>query len=220
MAIVPRKFIKIGFFILLMLSFFLIFQFIHSHDLNISIEGLKSKIDSYGIWAPVAFIVMYQIRPLFFLPATITSTAAALIWGWEALTYIIIADSLCATWQFLGARYFAHGFAQKIIKNRMDRVNRLVEKRAFITVFIVRLVPNIVLDLQNISFGLTKVKYVTYISATILGLLPGKFLIIYFIHSLTNMESGSLNMFKLLILFFLFIVVYGFLIFNKNLRKA
>lgn len=204
-----KFYLKIGLFVAAIGIIMVLFQFLNFDFSEIKIPELKTRIKSYGLWAPLAFIFIYQIRPFILLPATVASATAGIIWGWEALFYIVIAYSLCATWQFFVGRYFSSDTIDNLIKGKIKSVHSLIKKNAFLSVFIVRLVPNVVFDIQNLAFGMTKVKYTEYILATAIGLLPGTVLLVYFGNSFFHVTSKTHHWWKLILAIVLIILAYS-----------
>ncbi|MBP9855326.1 MAG: TVP38/TMEM64 family protein [Candidatus Omnitrophica bacterium] len=189
---------------ILIVFVFLVFTFIVIRHMNIdfsafTMDDLKSQINSYGVWSPIAFIALYQLRPFILLPSTLFTLAAGAIWGWTGLVFIMLADVICAAWEFFAARYVAHDTIRNIVGERMKKLDDRMEANAFMCVFLIRLIPNVALDIQNLAFGLTKIKFSKYILATFLGLLPGKMIMIYFGDSFLDVFKNPSEWWKILI---------------------
>ena len=71
--------------------------YINHNYLNISPEGIRKWILSFGIFSPIIYVVLYTIRPLILFPASILSLAAGLAFGaiWGTV-YTIIGATLGA----------------------------------------------------------------------------------------------------------------------------
>ncbi len=175
---------------------------------GITIESFKAKIDSFGIWGPVIYIVLYVFRPLILFPAAIFSASAGAIWGLEGLIYLLIGANLSSTAEFLLARYFAREAVEKLIKGKFSSVDEAVEKNGFVTVLLIRLIPNVAWDIQNLALGLTKVKFRDYALATLLGILPGSFALVYFGSSFISVITDPKNFWKIIVAFVIFGAVY------------
>lgn len=176
---------------------------------QITSDEFKARIDSFGIWGPIAYIILYIFRPLILLPAAITSASAGAIWGTtKGFIILQIGANLSAIGEFLIARYFAREAIEKMVKGKMAKIDDAVEKRGFVTVLLIRLIPNVTWDIQNFSLGLTKVKFRDYFLATLIGIMPGSFALVYFGSSLIKVLTDPKNLWMIILAIFIFIGVY------------
>ena len=175
---------------------------------KITVESFKESIDSFGIWGPVIYIVLYVFRPLILFPAAVFSASAGAIWGLKGLIYLVIGANLSAIAEFLIARYFAREMVEKLIKGKFSNVDKAVEQRGFITVLLIRLIPNVPWDIQNLALGLTKVKFRDYALATLIGILPGSFALVYFGSSFISVITNPKHFWKIIVAFVIFGAVY------------
>ncbi|MGE0268937.1 MAG: TVP38/TMEM64 family protein [Candidatus Omnitrophota bacterium] len=187
---------------------FLALRFFKVDFSNITIDSFKEKIDSFGIWGPVIYIVLYVFRPLLLFPASLYSASAGAIWGLNGLIYLIIGANLSSTAEFLIARYFARDAVEKFIKGKFNRIDQAIEKRGFVTVLLIRVIPNVAWDIQNLALGLTKVKFSDYTLATFIGILPGSFALVYFGSSFISVLTNPKHIWKILVAFVIFAAVY------------
>src|SRR3989344_4072997 len=199
---------------------FIALRFFNVDFSKITVESFKEKIDSFGIWGPVIYIVLYVFRPLILFPAAVFSASAGAIWGLKGLIYLVIGANLSAITEFLIARYFAREMVEKLIKGKFSNVDKAVEQRGFITVLLIRLIPNVPWDIQNLALGLTKVKFRDYALATFIGILPGSFALVYFGSSFISVMTNPKHFWKILLAFVLFWAVYYLHQFIRKKRNA
>lgn len=183
---------------------------------KVTTEVFKEKIDSFGIWGPVAYVIFYILRPLILFPAGILSASAGVIWGLKGFIYLQIAANLSSTAEFLIARYAARGAVEKFMKGKMSNVDAAIEKHGFLTVLLIRLIPNVAWDIQNLGLGLTKVKFRDYFIATLIGIMPGSFAFVYFGSSIIKVLTNPKNFWMILVAIALFVAVYAL---QKYLKK-
>ncbi|MBU1043954.1 MAG: TVP38/TMEM64 family protein [Candidatus Omnitrophica bacterium] len=182
---------------------------LHIDFSQISSDEFKIKIDSFGIWGPIAYIILYIFRPLILLPAALTSASAGIIWGpLKGFIILQIGANLSAIGEFFIARYFARSAVEKIVKGKMAKLDQAIEKKGFLTVLLIRLIPNVAWDIQNLSLGLTKVKFRDYFLATLIGIMPGSFALVYFGGSLISALSDPANFWKIIVAMLLLSGVY------------
>ncbi|MFC1667790.1 TVP38/TMEM64 family protein [Chlamydiota bacterium] len=209
--------IKLGFIVIFLIVLYAIFRMLNIDFSGISKEQLRDKINAIGIWGPVLYCIFYVIRPLILFPAGVLSASAGVIWG-LLKGYIIlqIAANISSTIEFLMARYFARGVIEKMMKGKSVKIDKAIEKHGFLTVLLIRLIPNVAWDIQNFSLGLTKVTFRDYFFATLIGILPGSFAFVYFGSSVIAILTNPKNIWMLGIAIIIFAGVY-FL--QKSLRK-
>lgn len=208
--------VKIVLFLAFAIVLFVALRLIGINYSNMSIAEIKTSIKSYGAWAPLIYILIYQIRPFILLPAAMASVAAGIIWGWEALIYIYLASIICATWQFFIARYFARDAVEKMVNAKAEAIKKYVEKNSMVSVIFIRMIPNVGFDIQNLILGLTKIKYWKYILGTIIGILPGSIILVYFGDSLVNVLMNPQNWWKMVLIV---LILGGIYYLQKNIRE-
>ena len=151
--------------------------YINHNYLNISPEGIRKWILSFGIFSPIIYVVLYTIRPLILFPASILSLAAGLAFGvlWGTV-YTIIGATLGAIVSFLVAKKFGKNITQKKTSNvKVQKIQSQMEVNGFFYVLLLRLIPLFNFDLISYLAGLSKVKLSHFVLATVIGIIPGTF---------------------------------------------
>lgn len=131
---------------------------------------------SEGSFAPVIFVLITIAGRMLFAPGAIFATAGGALFGttFGALLAIIAAIISGMIAFFLG-RLLGKDFIDKVIgkQDKISKLNNKLEKRGFVTVFLLRLIPVLPYTGLNLSLGVTKVKAKDYFFATCLGVIPG-----------------------------------------------
>ena len=216
------KFLKSPWFKVLIIAVIVGSIFIVLHKVNVNFSGIteeefKEKVNSLGIWGPVLYIIVYVLRPLILFPAGVLSASAGLIWGPAKGFFILqIGANISAVAEFLLARYFGREIIKKYLKGKMTNLDEKIEKHGFLTVLLIRLIPNVAWDIQNLSLGLTKVKFRDYFFATLIGIMPGSFAFVYFGSSLIKVLFNPKNFWMIIVAVLIFAGVY---ILQKYLRS-
>jgi uncharacterized membrane protein YdjX (TVP38/TMEM64 family) len=212
MKLLKNVWVKLAIVLLFFVIVFVVLKVLGVDYSKISPENVKEKILSLGVWAPIGYIVFYTLRPLILFPAAVTSMVGGLAFGptWGTL-YTVIGATICAVVEFFIARIFGRGAVARFLKGKLVSVDEAIEKHGFITVLMIRLIPNAPYDVQNYSLGLTRVKARDYFLATFLGIIPGTFVFVYLGHSVSDPKQ----LWKIMIAALLFLGVY-FL--QKHLR--
>ncbi len=193
------RWMKLGLVIVFCVMLFLAVRVFETDFSGVTVESFKKNILALGAWGPVVYILLYLVRPLILFPASILSAAAGAIWGWPGFIYLQIAAYLSAAAEFWVARYLARDFAERLIQGRFSRFDQAIENKGFMTVLLIRLIPNVAWDIQNFGLGLTKVKFRDYFLATAVGIIPGSLALVYFGSSLISVITNPGHFWKILI---------------------
>jgi len=154
---------------------------------GISIEDIRAYLGGLGLWSGLVFIIAYTVRPLIFFPTSIMTPLSAILFGpimgW---LYTYIGENLSATVAFFAARYFGRNFVKENENAFIQKYDKKLKTNGFETVLILRLIPLFPFDFVNYASGLSAIRYRSYISATLLGVIPGLTAYIFLGGSLTN----------------------------------
>lgn len=137
---------------------------------------LRGWIQGLGVWGPIVFIGIYVIATIAAIPGLALTIAAGVIFGSVMGTILVsIASTLGASLAFLIARYFARdSIASSLSKNeKFTKLDQMTEKYGAFIVAFTRLVPLFPFNLLNYGFGLTRVRFWTYVFWSWLCMLPG-----------------------------------------------
>lgn len=123
-------------------------------------------------YAPVAYIVIYTLRPLIFFPAMwLTILSGSLFGFWGGVIYTIIGENLSASLAYVLGRFFASDESSGRL-GMLARWRSLLDEQAFTSVLILRVIyaP---FDVVNYGCGLLSVPWAPYALATLIGIMPG-----------------------------------------------
>jgi len=137
---------------------------------------LRSWIASLGSWGPVAFILVYIGATCAAIPGSALTVGAGAVFGSVmGVVYVSVASTIGASLAFLISRYFAREtIARWLSKNeKFERLDRLSENHGAIIVALTRLVPLFPFNLLNYGFGITRVRFWTYVFWSWFCMLPG-----------------------------------------------
>lgn len=164
----------------LMVLFGLVVGISYTFRGQVNVATIHDTVASYGIWAPLVFIVIYAFATVFFLPGSVLTLAGGFIFGpWWGTLYNLTGAVLGATGAFLVARYLAQDWVAEKVGGRLQGLILGVEKQGWRFVAIVRLVPLIPFNLLNYALGLTRIRLLHYVWASAVFMLPGGFAYTY-----------------------------------------
>jgi uncharacterized membrane protein YdjX (TVP38/TMEM64 family) len=138
-------------------------------------------IDSLGSVGAIAFITLYIIASIAFLPGSILTLGAGVVFGVIlGSLYVFIGATLGATAAFLVGRYLARSWVSQKIEgnNKFRAIDEAVATEGFKIVFLTRLSPVFPFNLLNYAFGVTGVSLKDYFLGCI-GMIPGTIMYVY-----------------------------------------
>ncbi len=145
-------------------------------------------IAGLGVLAPIAFIAIYIAATVLFIPGSILTIGAGVIFGVvRGSIYVSIAATLGATAAFLVGRYVARDWVAARIEGnpKFRAIDEAVGREGWKIVVLTRLSPVFPFNLLNYAYGLTRVRLRDYFFASWAGMIPGTILFVY-IGSLTG----------------------------------
>jgi uncharacterized membrane protein YdjX (TVP38/TMEM64 family) len=175
--------------LLVLLSFWILAMPVWAQDSTISLgfnpqmllKGMLEWVDSLGSIGAVAFIGIYMIATIAFLPAFLLTLGAGVLFGiWWGSIYVFIGATLGSILAFLVGRYLARNWVVKKItgNDRFSSIDRAVGKQGLKIVILTRLSPIFPFNLLNYAFGVTGVSLKDYVIGS-LGMIPGTIMYVY-----------------------------------------
>jgi len=142
-------------------------------------DGWVAELGPTGI---VVFVASYIVAAVLFLPASLLTIGAGVLFGLVRGTILVsIGSTLGAAAAFLVSRYFARDWvARKVAADtRFGAIDRAIGAEGWKIVCLLRLSPVVPYNLSNYLYGLTSVRFVPYVIASWLGMLPGTVMYVY-----------------------------------------
>lgn len=144
---------------------------------------LRDGVLTLGWWGPVAYVVLYAIRPLFFFPAIFFTLAAPMLFGplWGTV-YVVLGAGLGACVCFVVSRYLARDWVTSWqVKHPLwQQLRSAGREQGFRWMLMLRLVPVFHYDVVSYGAGLSAIGFWPFVGATLLGIVPGAVIYNYF----------------------------------------
>ncbi|MBW2368953.1 MAG: TVP38/TMEM64 family protein [Deltaproteobacteria bacterium] len=158
----------------------------------LSVEALKSFLETAGFWAPVTYMLIYAVGVCLFLPGTLlTGLGAAIFGAYWGFVYVWIGAMAGAGAAFFIGRTLGREFAASLIGDKLKKYDDAIGRNGFATVLYLRLVY-FPFTPMNFGMGLTKVTFKDYFAGTGLGIIVGTFIFTFFIGTLKDvLASGN-----------------------------
>jgi uncharacterized membrane protein YdjX (TVP38/TMEM64 family) len=138
-------------------------------------------IQSLGAVGAIAFIGLYAIATVLFVPGSILTLGAGVVFG--VLTgsiYVLIGATIGATLAFLVGRYLARGWVSKRIAghDKFSAIDTAIAQEGLKIVLLTRLSPVFPFVLLNYALGITQVSLRDYVLGCV-GMIPGTVMYVY-----------------------------------------
>ena len=161
------------------ISLLIAVHFLGPQTLFPALLNLVAGLDTWGgIW----FILLYIFATVLFIPGSILTLSAGVLFGVVHGSLLVSAGStLGATAAFLIGRYVIRKWISKKIQgNRQFKtINQAVYEKTWKIVVLTRLTPVLPFNLLNYAFGLTKISLATYVLSSWIGMIPATVMYVY-----------------------------------------
>ncbi|MBE9159805.1 TVP38/TMEM64 family protein [Nodosilinea sp. LEGE 06152] len=138
-------------------------------------------IDGLGAIAPLAFILLYIVITIAFVPASVVTLGAGVVFGIvKGSILVLVGAMLGATAAFLVGRYVARSWVAGRIASspRFQAIDDAIAKDGRKIIFLLRLSPVFPFNLLNYSLGLSQISLKDYVIGSV-GILPGTVMYVY-----------------------------------------
>lgn len=134
-----------------------------------------------GALGVLLFLGLYILATVLLFPCAILTIAAGVMYGFWGLPLVLSAATIGASIAFLSARHFAYARVNALLDQKpfTRALKEALQTEGWTFMVLLRMSPLIPFNLNNYLLGTTPVRYGSYISAMMIGALPGSLLYIY-----------------------------------------
>ena len=156
------------------------------------IEALQYWLLGLGLWGVLIFTAVLIVITFLPAPDWPLPIAAGYVYGLWAfpLTYASIA--FASALAFLAARYLLRDKIRSFLNRRPKyrMLDKAVADEGWQVVVLMRLSPIVPFNLQNYALGVTAIPFLQYLTATLIGIVPGIAIYVYFGIFGKGLQSG------------------------------
>ncbi len=163
---------------------------------GISAHAIRTRfnvfIGRFGIWGGIVYMILYAVNTVTMIPPiAFISFIAGFLFGkvWGAV-YLLGGALLGTSAAFFIARTLGRNVIKKILRGRGRKLDAILRRRGFATVFFLRLIPVVPYEMLNYFSGLSAMKFRHYFTATLLGSVPWVVAIVYFGDKASGIEKA------------------------------
>ncbi len=139
------------------------------------LEDLRRVVTEAGPWAPVVFVALQVLLNVPPFPRTVFTVTAGVLFGsvW-GLALTLLGTSVAAVLAFLLVRYTGGRLVRRYaVHPKAIWVRRRLDHHGTLAVTSLRLIPMVPFAALNYLSGLSAVRFVPYLTGTVLGSIPG-----------------------------------------------
>jgi len=137
-------------------------------------EDIRDFIQKKGILAPIVYVLLLSLLPLFLFPDSVLVIAGGMLFGLVRGTILTSIGSLIGgVIAFLISRAFGSKVVRKITKRELVLFEKYKGYSGFFIILLLRLIPLFPFKVVSYSAGLTDMKLRDFCLATVIGSLPG-----------------------------------------------
>jgi len=146
------------------------------------IEALQSWLLGRGVWGVVICVVALLVITFFPAPDWPLPSAAGYVYGAWACPMVFFSVALASAIAFLGARHLFRDKIRRFLARRQKyrAFDKAVAAERWQIVVSLRLSPMVPFNLQNYALGVTAIPFLEYLLATLIGIIPGIVIYVYF----------------------------------------
>jgi uncharacterized membrane protein YdjX (TVP38/TMEM64 family)/rhodanese-related sulfurtransferase len=174
--------------------------------------ALEAWVDNAGAAGPVAFVLIYALATVLFLPGSVLTLAGGALFGPVLGTVLnLTGATLGAALAFLVSRHLASDWVARKTGGRLKQLIQGVESEGWRFVAFVRLVPLFPFNLLNYALGLTRIPFWHYMIASAVCMLPGAIAYTYLGYAGREAIAGGESLIQKILLGIALLAVVAFL---------
>ncbi len=146
------------------------------------LRNFNDWVGQMGVVGILIFIIVYAVATVLLAPGSVLTIGAGFAFGlWKGFVAVSAGSTLGAALAFLVARFIARDKIERIAQpnEKFRRIDNAIGKQGGKLILLLRLSPIIPFNLSNYFYGLTAVKFWSYVVASWIGMMPGTFLYVY-----------------------------------------
>jgi uncharacterized membrane protein YdjX (TVP38/TMEM64 family) len=146
------------------------------------IEASQQRVMAWGAWGAICYPLLFATCNILLLPGGILAVGGGFFFGlWWGFFIVMVGNILATAVSFALSRWIARRwFRQRLSGNPILRtLSPAVERESWKIILLSQLHPLFPTSLLNYFYGLTRIRFVTYMLWASIGRVPGLFLYVY-----------------------------------------
>jgi uncharacterized membrane protein YdjX (TVP38/TMEM64 family) len=146
------------------------------------VEALQERVASWGAWGAICYPLLFAACNILLLPGGILAVGSGFFFGlWWGFFIVFAGNILSTAISFSLSRFVAsRWFQRKLAANSMlGALGPAVERESWKIIVLSQLHPLFPISLLNYFYGLTRIRFRTYMLWASIGRIPGLFFYAY-----------------------------------------
>src|SRR5947208_829407 len=146
------------------------------------IEALQQRVMNWGAWAAICYPLLFALCNILLLPGGILAVGGGFFFGlWWGFVIVFVGNVVATAISFALSRSIARGWFQRKLSGNptLRALGPAVERESWKIILLSQLHPLFPTSLLNYFYGLTRIRFGSYMLWASLGRLPGLFLYAY-----------------------------------------
>jgi uncharacterized membrane protein YdjX (TVP38/TMEM64 family) len=146
------------------------------------IEALQSWLWGLGLLGVLIFMSILIVVTFLPAPDWPLPIAAGYVYGFWAFPLTYASITFASVLAFLAARYLMRDKVRALLNRhpKYRKLDKAVAEDGWQVVVLMRLSPIVPFNLQNYALGVTAISFLQYLTATLIGIVPGIAIYVYF----------------------------------------
>lgn len=138
------------------------------------VDTLRGRVADAGVWGPVLFAAGYAVGTVLLVPGVLLTAAAGALFGVVGGSVVVLVGATAgAVASFLLGRSLGRPAVERLVGDRLDRLDGFLARRGLVAVVGLRLAPLVPFALLNYGSGVTAVRLRDYTLGSAIGMAPG-----------------------------------------------
>jgi uncharacterized membrane protein YdjX (TVP38/TMEM64 family) len=146
------------------------------------VAALQERVMSWGAWAGVCYPLLFAVCNILLLPGGILAVGGGFFFGlWWGFLIVFVGNIVSTAISFATSRFVANRwFRRRLLANPMlMTLGPAVERESWKIILLSQLHPLFPTSLLNYFYGLTRIRFRTYMFWASIGRMPGLFFYAY-----------------------------------------
>src|SRR5947199_7106062 len=148
------------------------------------IEASQQRVMSWGAWGGICYPLLFAACNILLLPGGILAVGGGFFFGlWWGFLIVLVGNILATAISFALSRFVARRwFRRKLARySSLEALGPAVERESWKIILLSQLHPLFPTSLLNYFYGLTRLRFSTYMLWATVGRVPGLFLYSYIV---------------------------------------